>query len=160
MSDELIMGAALILTVIFAVFFIRCQKKRKTGRQRFIEKAGAAGNCTLGTCEDYKLRLGVEESGSLHTRSDTMKVTYRYTVGGRAYRKRLAFQSPGKNSVDFPSTVRVYYDPRNPRRAVCPEEATWAHRRQTGCLLSIAATFLFLFLIFHFLRFLAGLFCQ
>ena len=133
-------------------------KSRKTGKQRFIEKAKAAGNCTRGEYEDSEVSLGVADSNNSHFRNDTLIVKYRYTVDGLVYHKALPFQSPGRASIDFPSSVEVYYDPQNPKKAFCPEEATQAHQRRSGCLLSIGGTFIFLFLSFHLLRLIAGLF--
>ena len=157
MPDEAIMAAALVLTAFFGRFLYKHQKDRKTGKQRFIEKAKAAGNCTEGEYEDAKVHLGVDGSDNSHFRSDTLVVKYRYTVDGRVYRKSMPFQSPGKAGIDFPSYVQVYYDPRDPKKAVCPEEATWAHQHRSGCLVSIAGTLLFLGASFYLLRYAASL---
>lgn len=157
-TDEILTAIAMVLTAVFGVFFYKYLKNRKTRNEKFIEKAKAQGSCTEGHCVDSRLSFGAEESKSERFRYNSLKVKYRYTVNGIVYHKSLTFQSPGTACIDYPAKILVYYDPRNPRKAVCPEEATWEQKRETGCLICLIGTFLFLFVSFHLLRFLVGLF--
>ena len=157
MSDEAVCAAAIGLTVLFAVWFCRFTKNFRTRKQKFIEKAKTAGNYTQGEYLKSKWRPGIRESHNISDRNPIQKVWYRYRVDGKEYTKHMTFQSIGTVSIEYPMSVTVYYDPRNPRRAYCPEEASEADRRTVRGLLCTAVIVLFLFGSFHLLRFLIGL---
>lgn len=156
MSDEIIVGIALAIAGIVGFFTYRRKVGGQTKKQRFIENAKRAGHYTEGEYVDSKVLLGNRESSNLYLKNKTLKVKYEYWVNGVRYLKTLTFQDPGKVSIDFPVSVTVYYDPNNPRKAVCPEEATKTQQLRSGCLVTIGATILALAMSFHILRFLLG----
>lgn len=124
MTEELLTGLALMVAGVVAYLSRNIKLGSVANRAKFIEKAKAAGNYTIGKYVDSKRLLGNRESSNLVYRSDTLKVKYCYQVNGIEYFKNLQFQSPGKIFIDFPVDVTVYYDPKNPKKAVCPNEAT------------------------------------
>ncbi len=137
MSDELRVGISvgvglliLLSGYIFSFFDV------KFGKAKFIEIAKAKGNCTQGYIIKDKFIPGDETSENEEIRSNTMRITYEYVVNGVKYKKKMSFQSPGMVTIKFPIVIDVYYDPRNPKKAVCKEEATRAIQQRTGCLLS------------------------
>lgn len=156
MSEEIIMSIALIIAGI--VGFVTYKKKigGKTKKQKFIEKAARAGHFTTGHYESSKVILGAEGSSNVKYREDKLKVKYKYEINGIAYYKSMIFQSTGRVGTNFPSEVKVYYDPSNPKNAVCPEEATKAKQVRSGCFVTIGVTILTLAVSFYILRFLLG----
>lgn len=142
MSEKMQVGIAVGCGFIVFVFsYIKVFLYGKSRKQRFIEKAKEKGNVTYGTCVDTKLSLGTDKAGSPDAlRFDTLIVKYEYVVNGKKYYKKLRFQSPGMASIDFPYKVKVYYDPKRPRKAVCKREASVGRQRQNGCLLTILYT--------------------
>ena len=156
MGEEIITSIALIIAGI--VGFSNYKKKigGATEKQRFIENAKRAGHYTVGEYADSKVQLGNYNSSDVYMRSKTLKVKYKYQVNGVSYYKQLTFQDPGKVSVDFPVSVTVYFDPSNPKKAVCPEEATKTQQRRSGCLVTIGVTILTLAVSFYILKFLVG----
>lgn len=157
MNDEIIAGIALVIAGI--VGFLTYKKKvgGMSKKQKFIEKAKRAGHYTVGEYEDSKIQFGNRDSADIYMKSNALKVKYKYRVNGIAYYKQLTFQDPGKVSIDYPASITVYYDPQNPKKAVCHEEATKSKQRESGCLVTIGITILTLFAVFHILRLLIGL---
>lgn len=127
--------SVIVATIFFSILlagYIRLFFKRKTRKDKFIEKAKAAGHCATGIVVKNKIAFGNDESGNSYFRNDRMKVVYEYKVGGKAYRKKLVFQSPGMVSVQYPYQIDVYYNPKNPAKGVCKEEIS--EDRSGSCL--------------------------
>jgi hypothetical protein len=156
MTEEIITAIALAIAAVVGFFTYKFRMQGQTKNQKFIEKAKRTGHYTVGEYADSKLQLGVEDSNNARMRNKVLHVRYKYRVNHIEYYKKLSFQSIGMVSPDFPIRVTVYYDPRNPKKAVCPEEATKSQQRQSGCLMTILVTVATLFCAFHILNTLLG----
>jgi hypothetical protein len=154
MTEEMITAVALLIACAVGFYTYKLRMGGQTKNQKFIDKAKKSGHYVVGEYADSKLQLGVEDSNNARMRNKVLHVRYKYQVNGIEYYKKLAFQSIGMVSVDFPIRVTVYYDPKNPKKAVCPEEATKAQQRQSGCLVTIVVTVATLFCAFHLLNYL------
>lgn len=117
---------------IVVLGYIRLFFKAESSGQKFIKKAKAAGNYTTARSVSSKYRQGNRESGNDTFRYDAYTVKYEYVVDGIKYYKKIRFQSPGMVGVNYPIQVTVYYNPANPKKSVCQEEA--APNRSLGCL--------------------------
>ena len=153
MSEEIRSTIALIAgAIVFVVCYIKLFLKGKSLRQRFIERAKEQGSFTTATLIDHKRRLGNDESGNSYFQNDRLKCTYEYKVNGITYKKKLTFQSPGTVSIKFPYEVTVYYDPKNPAKSVCKEEASQGSQRSAGCLGTIVFAIVAFELIYNLLK--------
>lgn len=148
--------AMVIAAFVGRKYYTNRVKNGKSKKQKFIENAKRNGNITVGEAVDVKIVLADRESSNPRMRSESRKVKYSYKVNGIEYFKHMTFQNVGRVSADYPFRVTVYYDPRNPKNAVCPEETSPANTRQNGCLVTIGITILTTFVVFHFLRILLG----
>ena len=154
MPEELYTAIALgVAITVGTITYKRC-RNNGTRKNKFIEQAKLGGYYTTGEYVDSKVLLGNPESSDIYLKSKSLKCKYKYQVNGVTYYKYMTFQSPGKVSVDFPVSTTVYYNPNNPKKAVCPEEATNSHRLRYAGLSSIVIAFLTLFCVFHILRFI------
>lgn len=157
--EELIVVFSLIVAgIVCRKYYVNCVKNGKSRKQKFIEKAKINGNFTSGKFVDVKIILADRDSSNPRMRSESRKVKYSYVVNGVEYFKYMTFQNVGRVSVDYPFDVTVYYNPNNPKNAVCPEEATNAIHMQNGCLVTIFIFCLITFCLFHFLRFIFNFF--
>ena len=156
MGERVIMGISLAITGIISYFVYGRQKTKKTKNQHFIEKAASGGYCTVGTYDSSKVIRGIRDSDNSVERSDTVKVKYRYEVNGITYYKQLTFLKEGRISVDSPLEIKVYYDPANPKKAVCPQEATKAMQVRSGCMTTMVITVITLVVVRGVLRALLG----
>lgn len=155
MSEEIRSGIALIAgAIVLVLCFIKLFLRGRSTNQKFIEKAKAQGNFTTATLIDNKLRLGNDESGNANFKNDRMKCTYEYKINGISYKKKITFQSPGMVAVKFPYTITVYYDPKNPSKSICKEEASQGSQRTSGCLGTIALTAITFIVIYNLLKLL------
>ncbi len=136
MSDELRVGIAVVLGgIILIAGWIRLYRPPfRTRKHKLIEAAKAKGNVVEGKLFKKRFIHGDRSSENEVTRNDAMKVTYEYQVDGISYYKKMTFQSIGMVCTQYPDTVMVYYDEKNPKRSACPEEATREMRQQAGCL--------------------------
>lgn len=156
MEDYIIMGISLVVTSVVSFFAYKKLKNTPTRKQKFIEKSRQVGCCTTGYYESSKVILGVKESGNIKYREDKLKVKYKYIVNGIPYYKFITFQSTGRVGTDFPVDVKIYYDSNNPKKAICPQEATKAMQVRHGCMTTIVITVITLAIVFNFLRILLG----
>lgn len=156
MEDYIIMGISLVITGIVSLFTYNRLKNKQTKNQKFIEKATRAGCYTSGHYETSKVILGVEGSSNVKYREDKLKVKYKYMVNGISYYKHVTFQSTGRVGTDFPVEIKVYYDPHNPKKAICPQEATKAMQVRSGCMTTIVITIITLIVVFNLLRTILG----
>ena len=154
MSDELYAAIALAVAIAAGTITYKKCRSKGTRKNNFIERAKLGGYYTSADYVDSKVLLGNSESSDVYFRSKSLKCKYKYQVNGSTYYKYMTFQSPGKVSVDFPISTTVYYDPKNPKKAVCHEEATNIHRLRYAGLTAICVSFLTLFCVFHILRFI------
>lgn len=153
MGEEVRSAVALIAgAVVLVVCYIKLFLKGRSFNQKFVEKAKAQGNYTTATLIDNKLRLGNDESGNANFKNDRMKCTYEYTVHGVSYKKKITFQSPGMVAVKFPYTITVYYDPKNPSKSICKEEASQGSQRTTGCLGTIVLAAITFMVVYNLLK--------
>lgn len=156
MREEIITYISLIVAGIVGFFAYKRRVGGANRRHRFIENAKRTGCYTVGECVDSKLQFGNPDSSSLHMRSNSLKVKYKYQVDGISYYKSMTFQDPGKVCIDFPISVTVYYDRNNPKKAICPEEATKAQQLRSSCLGSMGLAILALIVTFYLLRSVLG----
>lgn len=156
MKDYVIMGISLVITGIISYFVYGRQKNKITKKQQFIEKAARDGYWEVGVYDSSKVIRGIRESSNSVYREDKLKVKYRYTVNGITYYKHITFLNNGKVSARFPSQVNVYYDPKDPKKAVCAEEATKAMQVRSGCMTTMVITIITLTVVFNVLRVLLG----
>ena len=73
-------------------------------------------------------------------------VVYEYRVNGVAYTVEASLEG------NYPAMVRVYYNPKNPKKCVTSAETTTLAKYKQGCLLTIIATFGSMFLVIHGLK--------
>lgn len=153
MNEEMRTIIALIAgAIVLVISYIKLFLKGRSYNQKFIDRAKAKGNYTTATLVDNKLKLGNDDSGNANFKNDRMKCTYEYIVNGTTYKKKLTFQSPGMVAVKFPYTVTVYYEPNNPSKSVCKEEATQGKQRSTGCFGTIGLAALTFIIIYNLLK--------
>lgn len=150
-EDAAIMIAMIIGIAVFAYNFVFTFLRGTSKNQRFIEKAKELGNYTEGKHVKTKIYSGDLTSDNLQQRSDVYEVTYEYVVYGKVFQKTMCFQNPGVVGGDYPYEVIIYYDSRNPKKAVCPQEATRAEQQKNGCLITIAVTILSILIIYRLL---------
>ena len=156
MQDRLITAIALAIAGVVAYLCRNLNWGSVVKKRRFIEKAASGGYCTVGVYDSSKVIRGIRESGNSVERSDAVKVKYRYEVNGITYYKQLTFLKEGRISVDSPLEIKVYYNPRNPKKAVCPEEATKAMQVRSGCMTTMVIFVLALICVRYLLRILFG----
>lgn len=153
MSDSMAMNVALIVGLIVFVYnFVFVFLKGTSKKQKFIEKAKKQGNYTTGRQCKVKVYKGDITSNDENIRSDTFEVTYEYTVGGKIYKKKLCFNNPGVVGSNHPYEVTLYYDEKNPGKAVCPQEASRLAQRQSGCFTTLVVTVITIELIYQVLK--------
>jgi len=118
--------------VLFVYLYIMLFAKWKTRKEKFIEKAKAKGHVTEGRRAKYRYASMDNKQGKFS--HYIIWVKYEYVVNGKTYYKKLRFK---RHRFSFPDHVNVYYDARNPRKAVCPHEA---RRGRSGYLIPLIAT--------------------
>ena len=141
MKGEYIVGIDHIITLIStvvatyaAVCYFKDIKKNGNKKQRFIENAKKNNFVTTGTSVNVTKLYGDSESSDYNKRHDRVNVKYEYYVNGTRYFKYMWFLGGGGRTVDYPSSVNVYYDPKKPEKGVCAEEARLVHQMESGCL--------------------------
>jgi len=81
------------------------------------------------------------------------KNVYEYVVGNRKYDIVLSFESSATKTP--PNYITVYYDPKNPKKAVYAGKGSRSKQVKSGCGFTALATFCTMFLV---ARLLAHLF--
>lgn len=156
MSDEFFAGVSLLIAIFVTIPIYRFARYGKTKKRRFIERAQKLGHCVVGEYESSKVLPGDIHSSNPRLRSSSLDVKYRYTVEGIDYYKSIIFQSRGRIGTDFPNQIKVYYDARNPRKAVCLEEAHSSKQIESGCLTAIVVMGLVTFIVYRALKSILG----
>lgn len=131
MSEELLGTISVPIAVFCCILYNKWLKQRGSKKLRFIKAAKKAGNYTQGVKVDSKFYGGIRDHESRDVRNDSLVVKYKYIVNGISYFKKMEFQSPGSLVIKHPEIVTVYYDSRNPKKAVCPEEADSTDEKQS-----------------------------
>lgn len=141
--------AAFCGLTVFGVCYYYFLLKNNSVKQSFINKAKSNGWVAEGVCVAQKTRYGTHDiNDASYLSNDTLIVKYEYMVKGVKYYKKLKFQSPGMVSIKFPYKVKVYYNPKNPKKSFCQEEIS----DTGGCLITIIATVGTLIVIFNLLK--------
>lgn len=154
--ENLVTLVALVAAIFVSRVFFVNKIGKMTKKEQMIAQAKRKGNVAKGVCVDTKFVRGDMHSDHIEMREHSMRVKYEYRVNGVPYYKTMEFQSIGMAVTNYPHEVDVYYDGRNPRKAVCPEEATAEHHRQAGCY----STIVVFVLVFVLLRvFLSNILC-
>lgn len=130
MNETLIGCIALPIALFLCIRYNKWLKYRGSKKLQFIQRAKKKGAFTEGVKVDSDFYSGIRGHERRDVRTDSLVVTYRYMVNGIPYHKKMEFQSPGLLVIKHPEKVTVYYDPANPQKAVCPEEANVTDEKQ------------------------------
>ena len=79
-------------------------------------------------------------------RDKEVQVVYEYRVNGVTYRTDVYLKG------SYPATVKVYYNPKNPKKCVTSCDTTMLAKYKQGCLITIIATLGAMFLVVHGLK--------
>jgi len=133
--------AGIAITVLFYIFL---WKHRPYGRaKKLTEYAKENGGVTTGYyVKDFTMRHNINMPQSEWNRN-WHKVKFRYTVEGREYYK----WSRSEDIDNFQSSVTIYYDPRNPKRACTQKQYAAAHNVRIWWMFLFWIPFLILFYI-------------
>ncbi len=135
--------------IVFIYGILRWVIWGKSRAQRFIEKAQKNGCKATGTLVKTKsVRKSTNYEGIL-----IEKNVYEYVVGNRKYDIVLSFESSATKTP--PNYITVYYDPKNPKKAVYAGKGSRSKQVKSGCGFTALATFCTMFLV---ARLLAHLF--
>lgn len=153
MSEEIRGAIALVAgAIVLVLCYVKLFLRGRSFKQKFIEKAKAKGYFTKAALIDNKIRYGVSDSDNENFKNESMKCTYEYWVNGVSYKKKLTFHSPGLVAVKYPYSITVYYDPSNPSKSVCAEEASQGAQRTIGCLGMIVFAVITFIVIYNLLK--------
>lgn len=100
----------------------------KTKEQKLAEWAKAHGYVIQARAVSSKYYYGIRDSNNAELRNPSISVSYEYTIDGKQYYIHLTYQNRGMVSIDYPVTVNVYYDPKNPLKAVCDANVNESRR--------------------------------
>ena len=145
MSEDLItaISGTVGIMVFLYCFIFKCIKGN-TRKQKKAKKWEEQGCVTSGSVVDVqRIRRGDYDASRI---DNDLRVSYAYRVNGVTYHTTAYFE------VNYPATVRVYYNPKNPKKCVTSAETTTLAKYKQGCLLTIIATFGSMFLVIHGLR--------
>ena len=127
--------------IVFIYGILRWVIWGKSRAQRFIEKAKRNGCKASGTLVKTKsVRESTNYEGTL-----IEKNVYEYVVGGRKYDMVLSFESSVTKTP--PNYITVYYDPKNPKKAVYAGKGSRSKQVESGCGFTALATFCTMFLV-------------
>lgn len=145
-EDMILLLGGLTGVVVFLYCLIFICIKGKSKNQKLAEKWKLQGCVTVGTLIDSKFTHhgNTDLEGAL--REDSFKVRYGYEVNGKKHTITLHF------TKNYPTTVQVYYDPRNPERSIASSEITESKRVGHGCLITLIATFGAMAIVFNILE--------
>lgn len=91
-----------------------------------------------------RIRMRGRRRGS-EVLDDNVWVTYRYEAAGAEREVRCCFKWTATAACGgYPEEVEVYYDPRDPDRAVIKNQLGTSNgkKQQTGCAITLILTFL------------------
>ena len=127
--------------IVFIYGILRWVIWGKSRAQRFIEKAQKNGCKATGTLVKTKsVRKSTNYEGIL-----IEKNVYEYVVGNRKYDIVLSFESSATKTP--PNYITVYYDPKNPKKAVYAGKGSRSKQVKNGCGFTVLATFCTMFLV-------------
>ena len=147
MSEDLITaisGAVGILVFLYC-FIFKCIKGN-TRKQKQAKRWEKQGCVTSGSAISVKQLYEGYDPSRPQRMDEKVWVVYEYRVNGVAYTVGACLE--GK----YPATVKVYYNPKNPKKCVTSAETTTLAKYKQGCLLTIIATLGSMFLVIHGLR--------
>lgn len=156
MTIEMIGVIAIAAATATSMLYKKKFNKKGSKKNQFIESAKKKGCVTQGVAVSSKFQAGIRGHSNPTLRADSRTVKYEYRVDGKVYHKEMTFQSPGLTHVRYPDAVTVYYDRSNPRKAICPEEATKAQEVRAGGLGTIAVFIATLFVVINLLKIFLG----
>ena len=127
-----------IVACIYYVWYIKTPSKL----EKKIQKAKENGNIVTATCVKTQFL-----AGRLDEETDSLKygkqvVTYEYVVNGKKYKKKYSYQLPGSVSIDYPYTLKLYYDEKNPRKVYTGS----GNKHANGYLKALGVWILFVFI--------------
>lgn len=162
MIEELTMNEYALIWVSAAIAFLagrRVYKKR--GNQfneklKFIEKAKRKGHYTQAVAVEKTVHYGDRRSNNIELRAHSMAVSYEFRIHGETFYKTLMFQSPGKTLIEYPQTLIMYYDPRNPEKTICREELGYTINKSNQIGPALGMGVLVLAVTYYLLGFLFG----
>lgn len=156
MSDEALVGIALLIAIFVGVLTYKRRKAGSSKGRKFIERAERAGHFTKAVAVDVKTHYPDRSSSDLELRYPRVTVIYQFTLNGEQQRKGMTYQSPGKVSTDYPREVKVYYDPSNPRKAYFKEELYQGTDNVSSSRRAVGAALLTMIGVFCILKFIIG----
>ena len=145
MSEELITSISAIVGILVFLYCLifKCIKGN-TKKQKQAKKWEEQGCVTVGSVVDVKtIRRGDYDASR---QDNELWVIYAYRVNGVTYQTGTRFV------LNYPATVSVYYNPRNPKKCITSNDTTALARYKQGCLVTIIATLGSMFLVIHGLR--------
>ena len=143
MNAELIETViALVLAgIVFLICFFAFHLGGKSKKERFIEKAAAAGCIAKGVAVKAETRVADTDDHNRVTSPAATWVTYEYMVSGKKYNLALRFEGRCL-SGGYPQDVTFYYDKRNPQKALTGTEQSRLHEKQGRWVATIILTIL------------------
>lgn len=156
MGDEVIVAIALFVAVIVSSLYYKRVMNGGTRKQKMIERAKRKGNVTTAVYVNSKVLAADRDGESIRAQNRKLQAVYEYRVNGVSYKKVLHFINTGGVGLSCPNHMTVYYDARNPRNAVCAEEASEFTKRQSGCLGALGIGFLIVIVLVNILKLLLG----
>lgn len=112
---------AMGLGFVIAQIFKREMQNPGLRAARIIKKAKRSNSWIEGKLTDTSLRKGDGHSRCSYYKHNVMTATYQYDVQGKQFYKKIQFIEKGDINK-YPTTVTMYYNPKHPKIAACPEE--------------------------------------
>lgn len=112
---------AMGLGFVIAQIFKREMQNPGLRAARIIKKAKKSNSWIEGKLTDTSLRKGDGHSRCSYYKHNVMTATYQYDVQGKQFYKKIQFIEKGDINK-YPTTVTMYYNPKHPKIAACPEE--------------------------------------
>ena len=154
MSEQMMAAIALVAAFIVGRMHYKRVMSGGTKKNKLINKAKKQGCVATAYYVDSEVLRADSDGDSVRARNRKLRAQYEYRVNGIAYKKILYYINTGGVGLSGPPQVMVYYDAKNPKNAVCQEEASDYVKRQSGCLGSLGIGFAVVVVVVNLLKFL------
>jgi len=144
---DLYFGLACIACMAFMGLYVFLIYPKHNRKRRLLERATREGNVVIATVKDVRIVWGSHETGNDVNDNTQEHVKYTYTIDGKTYIKRLIFHSNSLYDGRVPQQVKLYYDPKNPRKAYSESELT-QKPGTIGCFVCVLVPIIFFYIIF------------
>lgn len=136
----LLVGAGAVGILIGCIVFFVLHSKRASREQaRLVEEAKRAGwvvPARVVDSSDYYLRQRVNGERDDARGEYRKRMEYAYTVGGKEYRIKRTY-GEGEIRKALVRTVEVYYDPKDPSRALLSTDSPKQEQGPRSCLMTV-----------------------